>query len=317
MLECLAQGCGKFLLESDDQFEYAQILMPELPEVETIRRGLVQRVLKKKIRGVEIRAEKVVKNDPKEFIRTLTGNTFTKIDRRGKLLILHLRGVKRAEKPRFLLIHMKLTGQLIYQQGETLVAGGHYAPSLAHPLPHRHTRVIFEFADGSRLFFNDLRKFGVLKIVDRAARDLVLAAYGVEPLSREFTWERFQKALGRRQAPLKAVLRNQALIAGLGNIYVEEVAWHARVSPSRRVARLTETERKNLFRAIPKVLIEAIAWGGTTFRHFRNSQGKEGNYSDRLRAYGRSRKACRRCGGVMVRTTVAQRGTTYCPRCQK
>lgn len=293
--------------------------MPELPEVETIRKGLAKRILRKKIRSVEIRAPKVIKNDPKEFIRMLKGNSFTGVDRRGKLLILPiLRQGFGGQAPRkYLLIHMKLTGQLIYRAGKTLVAGGHPIPKLTSDLPHKHTHVIIEFSDGSCLFFNDLRKFGVMKVVDQTAKDLTWAAYGVEPLSKEFTWERFRKALGKRQAPLKAVLLNQSLIAGLGNIYVDEVAWHARVRPSRRVVRVTEKELKTLFRMIPKVLKQAILLGGTTFRYFRDSQGEKGNYSSHLKAYGQAGEKCQRCGTILVKTTVAQRGTVYCPKCQR
>lgn len=291
--------------------------MPELPEVETIRRGLQRRILHKKIRSVEIRAMKVVKSNPKEFGLVLKGNSFTRLERRGKLLIFTL-----SQGKHFLLVHMKLTGQLIYQRGKKLVAGGHPVPRLTADLPHRHTHVILEFADGSRLFFNDLRKFGVMKIVNETAKNMILAAYGAEPLSKEFTWKYFQKVMGKRQTSLKAVLLNQALIAGLGNIYVDEVAWHARVRPGRRAAKLTEAELKRIFQAIPKVLQEAIDWGGTTFRHFRDSDGEKGNYTDRLRAYGRvgekcRRLACRQAGAVLVKTVVAQRGTTYCPRCQR
>lgn len=291
--------------------------MPELPEVETIRRGLAKRILHKKIRRVEIRHSKVVKNNPKEFARALEGNLFVKIDRRGKLLIVHLRSVQRGEKRIFLLIHLKMTGQLIYRSGKTFVAGGHPWPPLESELPHKHTHVIITFADGSKIFFNDLRKFGVLKIVDEATKDLILTAYGVEPLSRGFTWERFQKALGRRRTSLKAVLLNQALIAGLGNIYVDEAAFAARLRPARRVASLTKAELRRLFLVIPKVLREAIAYGGTTFNHFRDSDGEKGNYTDRLRVYGRAGKKCLRCGGILVKTVVAQRGTVYCPNCQR
>lgn len=286
--------------------------MPELPEVETIRRGLERRILRKRIRNIEIGNQKIVKNDPREFISVLRGNSFTKLGRRGKLLIVHLRSGQW-----YLLIHLKMTGQLIYQAGKTFVAGGHPIPRLTADLPHKHTHVIIEFIDGSKLFFNDLRKFGVMKVVDKTALDLILAAYGVEPLSQEFTWERFQQALGKRQASLKATLLNQALIAGLGNIYVDEVCWYARVRPNKRVARLTRAEKKRIFQNIPKVLREAIAHGGTTFNHFRDSDGEKGNYSDRLKAYGRAGKPCQRCGTTLVRTTVAQRGTVYCPVCQK
>lgn len=286
--------------------------MPELPEVETIRRGLQKRILKKKIRRVEIRGQKVIKNNPREFIKALTGNSFTQINRRGKLLIVHLRSGQW-----YLLIHLKMTGQLIYQSKKVLIAGGHPVPILTADLPHKHTRVSIKFTDGSRLFFNDVRKFGVMKIVDKTAKDLVLAAYGIEPLSKEFTWERFRNIFKKRQILLKAVLLNQSLIAGLGNIYVDEICWHARVRPGRRAARLTLAEKKRIFENIPKILREAIAWKGTTFNHFRDSEGEKGNYSDRLKVYGRAGEKCYRCGEILVKTVVAQRGTVYCPICQK
>lgn len=302
--------------------------MPELPEVETIRRGLERRILRKIIRRIEIRDKKIVKNQPREFVRALQTNSFEKIDRRGKLLILTL-----ARGKQFLLVHLKMTGQLIYQSKNVFIAGGHPIPPLRPEglrgagLPHKHTHVVINFSDGSKLFFNDLRKFGVMKIVDGEAKDLILTAYGVEPLDftrgkPQFTWERFQKALGKRQASLKAVLLNQALIAGLGNIYVDEVCWHAKVRPSRRVARLTLAERKHIFQNIPKVLREAISRGGTTFNHFRDSEGEKGNYTDQLKVYGRAgkkclRPACRQAGVALIKSVVAQRGTVYCPICQK
>lgn len=293
--------------------------MPELPEVETIRRGLVKRILHKKIQRVEIRAQKVVKNNPKEFIRALKGNSFVRIDRRGKLLILPIlrQGFGGQAPRRYLLIHLKMTGQLIYQSGKVFIAGGHPVPQLAAGLPHKHTHVIIHFSDGSKLFFNDLRKFGVMKVVDKTEKDLALAAYGIEPLSRQFTWENFQKAFRKRQVSLKAVLLNQALIAGLGNIYVDEAAFAARLRPARRVSSLTQAELRRLFLAIPKILQEAIQWKGTTFNHFRDSEGKKGNYSNRLKVYGRAGEKCYRCRGRLVKTVVAQRGTVYCPICQK
>lgn len=292
--------------------------MPELPEVETIRRGLARRILGRRIRSVEVLRAKVVRNSPEEFVRRLAGNAFVQIERRGKLLIFHL---ERGE--RFMLVHLKMTGQLIYQQsGGSLVAGGHPWPPIANGLPNAYSRVVFSFQDGSKLFFNDLRVFGFMHVVDEPELAEVLAVYGVEPLSRAFTWETFRQILGGRNSMLKAVLLNQHMIAGLGNIYADEVAWRARVRPQRRVATMTVAEQQRVFRAISQVLREAIAYGGTTFNNFRDADGKRGTYVHKLKVYGRAgqvcrRPECRRAGAVLKRIVVAQRGTVYCPRCQR
>lgn len=275
------------------------------------------RIRNKQIQKIEIRRKKVVKMRPSEFVRALIGNAFAKINRRGKLLIFHLeRGGK------FMLVHLKMTGQLIYESERAIVGGGHPWPPLRQAqgkpnLPNAYTRVVFSFADGSKLFFNDLRVFGFMKLVDEEELARVLAAYGIEPLLKTFVWENFRALFTKRSVSLKAVLLDQQAIAGLGNIYADEAAFAARLRPDRRVATLTVAELKRLFRVIPKVLKAAIAHGGTTFENFRDVEGKRGNYMRHLKVYGRAGLKCRRCGATLRRTVVAQRGTVYCPICQR
>lgn len=243
--------------------------------------------------------------------RILRGKSFTKIERRGKLLIFQV-----SEGKYFMLVHLKMTGQLIYEDGKQRVVGGHPWPPLDEVLPNKYSHVIFHFMDGSTLYFNDLRQFGFVRLVDMQEKARVAAAYGVEPLSRAFTWPAFRAALANRQTSLKAALLNQSLIAGLGNIYVDEACWRAKVKPHRRADSLTEAEFRRLYQAIPKILSQAIRYGGTTFDRFRDSRGQMGNYTKYLKAYGRAGKACRRCKEIMLKEEVAQRGTTFCPKCQ-
>ncbi len=286
--------------------------MPELPEVETVRRGLVRRVKNKRIKTVEVRKASMVRGSAAAFVRQLTGDAFDRIERRGKLLIFHL-----AKADKYMLVHLKMTGQLILESGKKTSGGGHPWPPVGDGLPNKYSHVIFSFASGAKLYFNDMRQFGYLQIVDEKKLALATAHYGVEPLSKDYTWEAFRESMRGRSVSLKAALLNQTLVAGLGNIYADEVAYRARVRPSRRVPRVTEAEWRRIYREIPKVLAEALKYRGTTFDKFRDSEGKSGDFSSRLKAYGRAGLKCKRCGTIMVKTKVAQRGTTYCPNCQR
>lgn len=293
--------------------------MPELPEVETIRRGLVRRVLRKKIVDVKVRKPKMVRGmSGKAFSDFLKGKQFLKISRRGKLLVFDIQGEERS-----MLVHLKMTGQLIYDDGKAVIAGGHNWPPISDEsgevvaLPNKYSHVIFSFADGSKLFFNDLRQFGFVQLVSPEEKKIALSAFGVEPLSSAFTFDVFIDALSGRSVSLKAALLNQSLIAGLGNIYVDEVAFRANVRPDRSVNTLSDKELQKIYREIPIVLREAIDSGGTTFRHFRDARGGKGNYTERLLAYGRGGLPCVTCKTVLRKIKVAQRGTTYCPTCQK
>ncbi len=292
--------------------------MPELPEVETIRRDLVAKVTKKLITAVEILSLKSAHNSAAFFKKNLIKQNFDKIERRGKLLIFNI------NNNRFLLIHLKMTGQLIYLDNKTKVAGGHslsnqsFSEAIGGELPNRFTRVIISFDNGSQLFFNDLRKFGYLKIVDKKDLDNIIERnYGIEPLAKEFTWLNFKTIFTNRRTNVKALLLNQKLIAGLGNIYVDESLFLAGIKPQRLANSLTEKEIKKLYQIIPRVIERAIDSRGTTFSNYVDSRGKKGNFSNRLKVYGRSGEVCYKCKKKVLKVKLAGRGTHYCPNCQK
>ena len=293
--------------------------MPELPEVETVRQDLRIRLLNKKIKNVTVLNSKTVGSDPESFVKTLSGTFFIDILRRGKLLIFKLK-----KSDSYLLAHLKMTGQLIYLSGNKISVGGHslsshsYEKAVGGELPNKYTRVIINFVDGSHLFFNDLRKFGYMKLVSQAELEaFILKNYGPEPLSAEFVLDDFIVKLKKRQRNIKAVLLDQKIVAGLGNIYVDEVLFAAGVRPMRVASSLTKIEVTKIYKEIKKILAIAITYRGTTFSNYVDSEGKRGNFSTRLKVYGRAKLKCLKCSTAIIKIKIAGRGTHYCPNCQK
>lgn len=287
--------------------------MPELPEVETIRSDLSKTVVGKPIKAVAVTLRRLVKSDYDMFVQTLTGNAFTAINRRGKLLMLPLqRGGST------LLVHLKMTGQLIFLHNNgAVVAGGHSYAAMDFDLPNKYSYITFTFSDGSRLFFNDMRTFGYMKLASEDELAHILAQYGIEPLQPEFTVKNFRSALGTRTTSIKAALLNQNVIAGIGNIYADEICFAAGVRPDRAISTLTDEEIKKLYRASSAVIKRAIRERGTTFNHYRDAAGRQGNFLNFLKVFGRQGEACPRCKtGVIEKVRHAGRGTHFCPECQ-
>lgn len=302
--------------------------MPELPEVETIRRDLAAVILNRRVASVAILSPKTASHSAAFFKKALVGRKITEVGRRGKLLIFKLslvasvrkKGKPAGKKLDYLLIHLKMTGQLIYSDKKNKIAGGHSlnAPSELVELPNKHTRAVFTMDNGGRLFFNDLRKFGYLKLVSGLELEKLLENnYGPEPLTPAFTFPAFQKSLSRTNVKIKAALLNQKLIAGLGNIYADEVLWEARISPERPTKKVTPAELKKLFAAINKIIKLAIKQRGTTFSDYVDSRGRRGNFSKFLKVYGRGGEKCPNCHNPLEKQKIAGRGTHYCPKCQK
>ncbi len=293
--------------------------MPELPEVETIRRELEGKIGHKKIVEVEVRGKKIVKTNLKEFIGVLKGNQFSKIDRRGKLLIFNLK-----TKDKFLLVHLKMTGQLIYRYNHKTIAGGHNLPKNLGPLPNKFTHLIFSFADHSHLYYNDMRKFGYMKIVDESEKEKILTGnFGIDAMDNKFTLAVFKKILEKKKGRIaKAVLMDQGAVAGIGNIYADEILYASRVMPNRKIHTLQPNEVKKLYQNIKKILKHAIRHRGTTFGtqlegHYVDSEGRHGNYLDFLKVYQREGEKCRGCPkGVVEKKNIAGRGTRFCTACQ-
>ena len=287
--------------------------MPELPEVETIRRDLEKKIIGKKIVAVLILQKKSVHHSADKFKKVLIGDRISTINRRGKLLYLSFQ-----KSLLFLLIHLKMTGQLIYRQRDKIVAGGHSLGCIDSELPNKFTRMVVKFSDGSELFFNDLRRFGYLKLVTAEEKeDILRQSFGIEPLTADFKYQSFVRLFLKRKTTIKALLMNQKLIAGIGNIYADEVCFCAAIRPNRRVDKISKSEKKKLIGCISKILLLSIQHRGTTFNSYVDCDGHTGNFVHLLKVYGRDGKMCKRCGGIIKKIRVGGRGTHFCPKCQE
>ena len=286
--------------------------MPELPEVETIRRGLQAKIVNKKIIKIEIHKTKQIQGDIFEFRKKLIGNSFSKVERVGKLLIFKL---KKGDD--YLLVHLKMTGQLIYKHQKNIVVGGHNLP-ISQELPNKYSHIILYFSDKSILFYNDLRQFGYFKIVSHLAKEEIRKKYGLEPLSKDFIWPNFLLAINKKSSILKSVLLNQQILAGIGNIYADEICFRASVRPDRRVSTLEDQDKKKIFQACHYIMDKAVKSGGTTFSDYRTADGNGGVYVKYLKVYGRAKQLCLKCKKTEIKKQkIAGRGTHFCPTCQK
>lgn len=288
--------------------------MPELPEVETLARGLHKHVLGKTITRVEVRDRKKFRGTPAQLRKFVLGQKIIGIERWAKWLGLRL------NSQYTFIIHLKMTGQLLYDNGQPKFLGGHTMGKEQTLLPNSHTRVIFHFSDNSRLFFQDMRKFGYVELY--SPTELIeyfsLKKLAFEPIQRQFTFNYFSEQLTRHPATsIKSVLLNQSTVAGLGNIYADDTCWLARIKPMRRVSSLTVTEQRAVFTASRQILREAIRLGGTSFSHFYQVDGRIGSYWAKRKVYGRTSEPCLRCKTPIKKTRCAGRGTHYCPNCQR
>jgi len=286
--------------------------MPELPEVETVRRQLAGRLVGKKITDVVVRSWKSVKND-RYFSRAVSGRSITALNRAGKYLLFTL-----DKSDSFLVCHLRMTGRLIFvpAKSDTQLGGGHSLADPSQSQPHEHTRIIFTFADNAQLFFNDMRKFGYIIRADKKEVEETKNKLGPEPRTREYTVTVLKNVLADRDTSVKAALLQQKDIAGLGNIYVDEACWRAGMRPDRTAGDVTDEEVQRLYDATQSVLTDALAYGGTTFDNFVDTEGDAGNFSDRLAVFGREGDSCPRCGAKIEKIRTAGRGTHVCSQCQ-
>ena len=268
--------------------------MPELPEVETIRRGLEKRILGKKVNRVEINTTKMVKRlSPKRFKEEVEGKIFKQVIRRGKYLILVLSSGKK------IVIHLRMTGQLIYGKRDT------------------KNRVSFLLSNGKYLNLNDKRHLGEIRLVENWKKVPSIAKIGMEPLEDSFTLKVFSEMLNKRKAKIKPLLMNQAFLAGVGNIYAQEALFKAGIHPKKHAYRLKRDEVKSLFSEIKKVLWTAIDYRGSSLISYVDAEGRRGSFHSRLRVYGREGEPCVKCKTPLKFIKLAGRGTTFCPKCQK
>jgi len=286
--------------------------MPELPEVETVRRGLANLIIGKVVSGEVHDTEKGFPNTPQDVAQFLIGASIIDVRRRAKVLMIDL------STEYSLLIHLKMTGQLVFV-GETRFGAGHPNDSLVNDLPDKSTRVTLSFEDGTKLYFNDQRKFGWVRLLPTAEIPNIpfMQKVGPEPLSANFTAKDFIQHLARRpKTNIKAALLDQSVVAGIGNIYADESLWGAKIHPTRLVSLLTEAEMTLLYTEMRAVMNLAVEKGGSSNSTYVNAEGKKGSYMDFARVFRREGLECPRCGSIIEKSRVAGRGTHTCPVCQ-
>ena len=288
--------------------------MPELPEVETVRLGLDKLLPGRRIAGVEFDWLKSFPNSPADVGQFLFDARVTEVRRRAKVLLIDL------DSGYSLVVHLKMTGQLVFRSDDERFGAGHPNHSLVGELPDTSTRVTIIFADGSKLFFNDQRKFGWMRLLPTLEIENLdfFKKVGPEPLAAEFTPGQFAERLLRRQnSGIKAVLLDQTVVAGIGNIYADESLWAARIHPETKVRDVPPARLRSLFAELQAVLRLSIAKGGSTDRNYVDAEGKRGSYLTFARVFRREGQACPRCGTTIIKLRVAGRGTHICPVCQR
>ncbi len=276
--------------------------MPELPEVETVVKGLRPIVEDKKITDIEIRVEDLIgypEDNIDKFKEELIGSSICAVDRRGKYIVFELDIDKK------MIIHLRMTGKLLVSEVEKY--------------RDKHTHVIFSLDDGQEIRFNNVRKFGRIYLIDPEHPEQAggFAELGPEPLSEDLTAEKFKKLFENRRGIIKSLLMNQKFIAGIGNIYADEILFLSGIRPDRTADTLSDMEKEKIYFNMRDILTKGILYGGTTFSDYVNAFGQEGSFQVELRVYQKEGEECYKCGTPIEKTKIGGRSTYYCPKCQK
>ena len=272
--------------------------MPELPEVETVRRGLEKLILGKKISNIDIRYPKMIKTDLQEFQKEMPGQVIQSMGRRGKYLLFHL-------SDKVLISHLRMEGKYFYYPDQ---------------VPERkHAHILIHFEDGATLVYEDVRKFGTMELLAPKLLEayFVTKKLGPEPTEQDFDLARLKLALKKSKKPIKSHLLDQTLVAGLGNIYVDEVLWRAKIHPFRSSNSLSSQEARKVHDETIKVLGQAVEKGGSTIRTYTNAFGEDGTMQEFHQVYDKAGQACSRCGAIIEKIQLGGRGTHFCPKCQR
>lgn len=287
--------------------------MPELPEVETVRRGLSKLIVGQRITKAQVfDSPKSFPNAPSDVSQFMIGASVVDVRRRAKVLLIDL------SSEYTLVIHLKMTGQLVYRGDENFGAG-HPNDSLVGSLPDRSTRVQIDFASGAHLFFNDQRKFGWIKLYPTLEVPNIdfMQRVGPEPLDDTFTATDFIQRMRRRNGTtVKAAILDQSVLAGVGNIYADESLWAAKIHPATRVRDVSDNQLATLLTEIKNVLQLSIDHGGSTDKNYVDAEGNKGSYLKFANVFRREGEECPRCGTTIEKIRVAGRGTHVCPTCQ-
>jgi formamidopyrimidine-DNA glycosylase len=273
--------------------------MPELPEVESVRTGLEMLIKDAIIQSVDVKWSRIISepDDSEEFKLNLKGQQIESLKRRGKFLLFYLTDY-------VMISHLRMEGKYTVVENEQPIM--------------KHTHVIFKLEDGRELRYLDVRKFGRMALVKKGEEYMhpSLMKLGPEPIASQFLFEAFKELLSKRKKAIKAVLLDQGIVAGVGNIYADEILHEAGIHPSHPASHLSQEQVFVLHQAIIAVMGRAVKAGGTTIRSYKNAFGQEGTYQQSLLVYGRPGEECTRCGTLIKKIKVSQRGTHYCPACQ-
>jgi formamidopyrimidine-DNA glycosylase len=283
--------------------------MPELPEVETVKRGLKPHLEGAVIKRVILKRKDLRFPLPAAFAKQLAGASIRKIDRRAKYLLFHL------SNNLVILSHLGMSGRFRIETAvNTNNPGAFYDTT---PSNTRHDHVVMEFGLKKRLIYNDARRFGFMQLLNKDELALRFTNIGIEPLSEAFTASALHKLLKGKKAPIKTALLDQKLIAGIGNIYASEALFEAKISPIKAAGKLSERQCAALAQAIRNVLKKAIKFGGSTLRNFHNENGASGAFQNEFKVYDRKNKPCPSCKTPIKRLAQSARSTFYCPNCQR
>lgn len=272
--------------------------MPEMPEVETVRRGLISQVKGRKITNVEIRYQNLITGDVDQFKEFVTGTTITDIGRRAKFLLIHL------DNGYTIISHLRMEGR--------------YRISADPSAIDKHSHAIFTLDNGQKMIYNDVRKFGRMQLwnTDDLENNKSIQKLGPEPLSAAFTFNNLKPRIMRHRKDIKTVLLDQSVMSGLGNIYVDEVLWKVKIHPETPANHLNDTDIQNIIEVSNEEMEKAIASGGSTVRSYVDATGHKGNMQNSLKVYGKEGTPCPRCGTDIEKIKVGGRGTHFCPKCQ-
>lgn len=272
--------------------------MPEMPEVETVRRSLNSQVKDHKITHVEIRYPDLITGDVDQFVEFVTGATVTDVGRRAKFLLIHL------DNGYTIISHLRMEGK--------------YRISSDPDAIDKHSHAIFTLDNGQKMIYNDVRKFGRMQLwnTDELSENKSLKKLGPEPLSTEFMFENLKPRIMRHRKAIKTVLLDQSVMSGLGNIYVDEVLWQVKIHPETPANHLSDKDIQNVIEASNQEMEKGIAVGGSSIRTYVDANGHKGNMQNNLKVYGKEGTPCPRCGTMIEKIKVGGRGTHFCPRCQ-
>lgn len=274
--------------------------MPEMPEVETIRRTLAKNILGKRIEHIDILLPRLIKfPEPDLYMQRLTGQKIVKMRREGKYLGMQM------ENGIMAIFHLRMTGRLCYfKDGQQ---------------EDKYAKIIFYLDNGARLIYSDMRTFGTLYAINDKEREKIKGLYelGREPLAKDFTTEYLLAKLKKSSGKIKMFLLNQKNIAGLGNIYTDEALFLAGINPEQICSAISKEKAEKLHNSINQVISAGINDGGTTFRDYVNGEGIKGKHQNNLFVYGQAKKPCKKCGTIIEKIKVGGRGTCFCPKCQK